>query len=80
MKGLSLWSVLLQLRIKVSIHCSNLFSSSFGKICRSYYDRHDWRRCTFLKPFGHFWLFYHDLTHFLVPLLQAELVWGCPKI
>ena len=31
MKGLSLWSVLLQLRIKVSIHCSIPFSSSFGK-------------------------------------------------
>ena len=31
MKGLSLWSVLLQWRIKVSIHCSIPFSSSFGK-------------------------------------------------
>ena len=29
---------------------------------------------------GHFWLFCHKFTHFLVPLLQAKIVWWCPKI
>ena len=33
-----------------------------------------------LARFGHFWLFCHEYTHFLVPLLQAYIVWCCPKI
>ena len=33
-----------------------------------------------LAYLGQFWHFRHKFMHFLVPLLQALIVWRCPEI